>query len=245
MENFSELIFQPLEKFWSGLMTFVPNLLAMLIIFVGGVVIAWISRVIVQKVLGVANFDAWCDRAGFTAILRKADIWATPSAVSSRVFFWFLVLVFLLVGLGALRLESIDYMNAQFFNYLPRVISAILILVIGYALAGFISRAALIAAVNSGYPYAKLVAQTVRLLIIVLTLAMAFEQLGIAPMIVMAAFSIVFGGIVLAVAISLGVGGIETARKMIEKGGAEEKKEEEQGAEETEKKEEGRDIEFL
>lgn len=246
MENFSELLLGPLENFWAGVVDFVPNLLAMLIIFIGGLVLAWIIRFILQKILAVAAFDVWCDRCGFTAVLRKTDIRSNPSEVCARVVFWFLALIFLMVALSALQVESIDYLNAQFFNYLPSVVSAVLIIIIGYAIAGFVARAALIAAVNSGYPYARLVAQAVRLLIIVLTLAMAFEQLQIAPRIVMAGFSIVFGGIVLALAISLGVGGIDTARKMLEKGGA---GSEEGGGEPSpgtgEKKDEGRDIEYL
>lgn len=256
MENFSELLLRPLENFWAGFVEFVPNLLAMLIIFIGGVAAAWVVRTVLAKVLSVMAFDTWCEKCGITAIIRKADIWRSPSEVFSRLVYWLLVIVFLMVALSALRLEAIDNLNAQFFQYLPSALSAFFILVAGYAIAGFVSRAALIAAVNSGYPYAKLVAQSVRLLIIVLTLAMAFEQLQIAPRITMAAFSIVFGGIVLAIAISLGVGGIETARKMIERGAEERPGESSEGGEggggegggpggEGEKKDEGRDLEYL
>jgi hypothetical protein len=105
------------------------------------------------------------------------------------------------------------------------VFSAVLILFIGYLAAGFLSRAALIALVNSGYHYAKLLAEAVRLLLIVLILAMALEQLQVAPNIVTAAFSIIFGGIVIALAIAFGVGGIDAARRIIEKGAAEKKEE--------------------
>jgi hypothetical protein len=92
-----------------------------------------------------------------------------------------------------------------------------MILVLGYIIAGFIGRAVLIAAVNSGYRYARLLAEAVRLLLTVLILAMALEQLQVAPGIVVAAFSIIFGGIVLALAISFGVGGIDSAKRMIDR----------------------------
>ena len=68
-------------------------------------------------------------------------------------------------------------------------------------------RAVVIAAVNQGIHYARLLAEAVRLLMIVLVLAMALEQLQVAPVIVVAAFSIIFGGIVLALAIAFGIGG--------------------------------------
>jgi uncharacterized protein YacL len=105
--------------------------------------------------------------------------------------------------------------------YLPRAFSAVLILIIGYVLTGFISRAVLIAAVNSGYHYAKLLAEAMRLLLTILILAMVLEQLQVAPGIVLAAFSIIFGGIVIALAISFGVAGIDAAKRMIEQETAE------------------------
>lgn len=243
MENFSEVLLKPLQNFWDGFVEFIPNLLAMIVIIAGGLVLSWIVRVVVHKVLAVIGFDTWCDKVGITAIIRKGDMWSKPSEVFSKGLFWLLVLVVLVVGLSALRLQLIDTFTVQFFNYLPRALSAILILVIGYAIAGFAGRAVLIAAVNSGYTYAKFIAQAVRVLVIVVTLAMAFEQLQIAPGIVMAAFSIVFGGIVLAFSIAFGVGGIESARKTIEGStgwGSEEKPQEE-----GEKTDEPRDIDYL
>jgi hypothetical protein len=123
-----------------------------------------------------------------------------------------------MIGLSALKVHAVDNLVSQFFLYLPRVFSSVLILFIGYVAAGFLSRTVLIALVNNGYHYAKLLAEAVRLLMIVLILAMALEQLQVAPNIVVAAFSIIFGGIVIALAIAFGVGGIDAARRIIEKG---------------------------
>ena len=89
-----------------------------------------------------------------------------------------------------------------------------MIFIIGYVIAGFVSRAVLIAAVNSGYHYAKIIAEAVRLCLIVMILAMVLEQLNVAPSIVNAAFSIMFGGVVIALAIAFGAGGIDAARKI-------------------------------
>jgi hypothetical protein len=112
------------------------------------------------------------------------------------------------------------------------MLSAVLILVVGYIATGFIGRTVLIGAVNRGYLFARLLAEAVRILLIVLFVAMALEQLQMAPGIVVAAFSIIFGGIVLTLSISFGVGGIDSARNIIEK--------------ETEKKDEGKeDINHL
>jgi hypothetical protein len=216
MTDFLNLILEPLQEVFLKFKTFVPNLLAMLVILSIGILLAKLLRAILLRFLLAIRFDSWSDRMGVTSLLRKGDLWAKPSIALGSIIFWILIIVVLMTGLSALKIHMIDQLVSQSFMYLPRAFSAILILIIGYVLAGFISRAVLIAAVNSGYHYAKLLAKAIRLLLTVLILAMVFEQLQVAPGIVLAAFSIVFGGIVIALAISFGVGGIDAAKRMIE-----------------------------
>lgn len=219
--EFLNLILEPLQEVFLKFKVFLPNLLAMLVIMVLGIVLARIVRVILIKSLTAINFDSWSDRMGFTTLMRKGDLWDKPSATLGAIVFWLLIVVTLMIGLSALNIPTIDSLVEQFFGYVPRVFSAAMILIIGYVLTGFISQGVLIAAVNSGYHYAKLLADAVRTLLMVLILAMAMEQLQIAPSIVLAAFTIIFGGIVTALAISFGVGGIDAARRMIEREPAE------------------------
>jgi hypothetical protein len=142
--------------------------------------------------------------------------------VIGGIVFWILIIVTLMAGLGALNVAAIDMMVAQFFNYLPRVFSAAIILAIGYLFTSFISRAVLIAVANGGYHFARLLAEAIRVLLLLMILAMVMEQLQIATSIVLAAFSILFGGFVVALAIAFGVGGIATARRIVEQQFAEE-----------------------
>jgi hypothetical protein len=224
--DFLNLILEPLQEVFLKFKVFFPSLLAMLVIMVLGIVLARIVRIILIKSLTAINFDSWSDRMGFTTLMRKGDLWAKPSATFGAVVFWLMIIVTLMIGLSALNIPTVDSLVEQFFSYVPRVFSAAMILLIGYVLAGFISQGVLIAAVNSGYPYSKLLAKAIRILLMVLILAMAMEQLQIAPSIVLAAFSIIFGGIVVALSISFGVGGIDAARRMIERETQEKRSEE-------------------
>ncbi len=217
MMEFLSLILEPLQEVFLKFKAFLPNLLAMLVILIMGILLARILRAILVRFLKAINFDSWSDRMGMTTLLRKGDLWAKPSLALGAIVFWILIIVVLMAGMSALKISAIDQLVTQFFMYLPRAFSAILILIVGYVLAGFISRAVLIAAVNSGYHYAKLLAEAIRLLLTVLIMAMVLEQLQVAPSIVLAAFSIIFGGIVAALAISFGVGGIDAAKRMIER----------------------------
>jgi hypothetical protein len=232
METIVSLILEPLKEAYAKFAKFGPSLIAMLIILLIGLVVARIARFVLVKLLQAIKFDSWSDRMGLTGVLRKGDLWAKPSVAVGAFVFWFLVITAFMAGISALNIQAFDSLISQFILYLPRVISAVLILVIGYIVTGFIGRAILISAVNRGYHFAKIFAEAVRLLLVVLFIAMSLEQLQVAPGIVVAAFSIMFGGIILALAISFGVGGIESARKIIDQ--------------ETEKKEEGkRDIDHL
>ncbi len=217
MEDFLNLIFDPLKELFLKFQFFVPNFLAMLVILLIGILLAFIIKRILAKFLAAINFDSWSDRMGFTNLMRKGDLWSKPSIALAAIVFWLLIIVTLMSGLNALQIPAIEHLVDQFFGYIPRILSAATILVVGYLFSGFISRAILIAAANSGFHYAKLLAEAMHTLLIVLIMAMAMEQLQIAPGIVLAAFSIIFGGIVIALAIAFGVGGIDTARRIIEK----------------------------
>jgi hypothetical protein len=232
MEAFISLILEPLQEVYLKFKTFFPNCLAMVLIIVAGIVLAWMVKTILLRLLKTINFDSWSDRMGLTALMRKGDVWVKPANAIGSFVYWIFLIISVMAGLSALKIQAIDVLVARFFLYLPRAFSAVLILVFGYIIAGFIGRAVLIAAVNSGYRYARLLAEAIKLLLTVLILAMALEQLQVAPSIVTAAFSIIFGGIVIALAISFGVGGIDAARRMIEK-------------ESEEKREEKKDIEHI
>jgi len=230
VEEFLSLILEPLKGLLTKFGLFLPNLLAMLVIVLAGILLAYIIRKILVKFLNALNFDRWSDRMGFTRLMRQGDLWSKPSATAGTVVFWLLILITLMSGLSALQIQAVDNLATQFFSYIPRFLSAAMILGIGYMLAGFIRRTVLIAAANTGFHYAKIFADAIHVLLIVLILAMVMEQLQIAPGIVLAAFSIIFGGIVIALSIAFGVGGIDAARRIIERENApvreEEKKDE-------------------
>jgi hypothetical protein len=103
----------------------------------------------------------------------------------------------------------------EFFLYLPKIVVAGAILVLGFLLAGFLSRAALLVAVNEELPCPRLLAGGARLFVHVLAVAMALEQLGIASDTVTLAFAITFGALMLALALAFGLGGRDFAAQFL------------------------------
>jgi hypothetical protein len=221
MTDFLVFTLGPLKSVYSRFAAVFPNVLSMLFIMFAGLIAARIVRTLAQMLLTASSFDRWSDQMGFTSLLRKADIWARPAQAVALFLYWSLLFLAFLAGMTALNAVLIDAVIAGILAYLPRLVSAVLILVVGSVAAGLVSRALLMSLVNSGFGSARHYAQAAKILMFVLLIAMALEQLRIAPGIVLAAFSIVFGGIVLAIAIACGITGVDVLKKMIDRQSAE------------------------
>ncbi len=215
-----------LNKFLAKVLTFLPNLLAMITILIVGFFIAWVVKMFLLRVLKAVQFDRMSEKWGLTYVFSKGGLSYSPAHLLSRFFYWIIVLITLILGINALELTATQHLIAQFFNYLPHLFAAVLILVIGYLIALFLGQATLVAAVNTQMESARLLSRAVRWFIIILSLTMALYQLGIAENVIVAAFTILFGGIVLALAIAFGWGGRELAKDFLEKNYKKKEKEE-------------------
>lgn len=204
------------REFLSGVELFLPHLLAMLSLIVVGWLIAWVLAFVLRHVLRWVRFDLLADRTGATAMLKKVALPAASDLVASLVF-WLVWAAFLLSGLGALGFSGMESLAGDFVAFMPRLGVGIVILVVGMVAANFAWRATLLAAVNSNLPSARLLSGAVRWLIVALTVAMALEQIGVAKTIMLTAFAIAFGAIMLGVAIAIGIGGGPVARRLIER----------------------------
>jgi len=205
------------NKFLGKVTTFLPNLLAMITIIIIGFFIAWILKKFIFRFLKAIQFDRVSERWGLPHILSKGGVTYSPADLLSRFFYWVIVLITLILGINALEVAATQNFTSHFFNYLPHLFAAMIILAIGYLIAIFLGQATLIAAVNAQMESAKILSGVVRWFIIILSLTMALYHLGIAEKVIVAAFSITFGGIILALAIAFGWGGRELAKDFLEK----------------------------
>jgi hypothetical protein len=99
-----------------------------------------------------------------------------------------------------------DLMAASLFPYIAHLVGAVLLLLAGTIAARFLARSVLIGAVNMNVQYARLLSQGVKWLVLILTAAMVLDHLAIGGIIVELAFGIIFGGIVLTLALAVGLG---------------------------------------
>jgi hypothetical protein len=191
--------------------------LALATFIVLGWLAAWLVKLLTVRLLTAFRFDRLCERFGLNKPLAQAGIRQPVSVVVSRVLFWMVFLLFAFMGVDAVNLPATAHLISQIVGFLPNVLAASLVLLIGVLSANFVAEAALIAAVNAQLQEARIVASLVRWGILLLTLAMVLTQLGIAKEIVISAFSITFGGVVFALALAVGLGGRHVMREAIER----------------------------
>ena len=176
---------------------------------------AVIARRIVQALLSWLRFDRLALRTGASEMLRIADM---PSAelLIGKIVFWMVWIGFIVSAVDALQLEPFRGLVQQFFRFVPRVLVALLVLALGFLVGNFIWRATLLASIRVGLPGALLLSGALRLLVIAIGVVMALEQLGMATTVVLTAFTIAFGAVMLGLAIAFGLGGRDAARQLLE-----------------------------
>ena len=215
-----QTILQALEQVYGNLVhmiaEFLPRFLVMLIIIAIGLLVAFALKYILRALLRLTKLDRVSEEAGASRVLRMAHL-PSMTELLCRSIFWVTWLGFILVGLSVLGVAGLQEQISRLFRFLPEVFVAILILFLGAVIANFLSRTALLAAVNAGHPSAKILSWSIRFGIWILAISMTLEELGVARQTVISAFSIIFGASMLGLAIAFGLGGQDLARKCLER----------------------------
>jgi hypothetical protein len=164
------------------------------------------------------SFDERAEQFGLGALADSSSL-GSPSMLLARIVMWVVMFAGLLVSLSALDAALPEEFARRVFSYMPDVVAALLILVFGSGLARFLARSVLIGAVNLQMPQARLLSLGVKWLVLVLAWTMALEHLRIGRQILPLAFGILFGGIVLTLALAIGLGSKDLVKASLERQG--------------------------
>jgi hypothetical protein len=216
-ELIEQALLAPLHLLGQHMLAVLPNVFAMGVLILGGLLAAWLSGLLLERFLRAIGLDRLSNRLGTTAVLLRAGIKTDPSRLIGQMLYWSVALFSFIAGLSALNLAPINQFAQSMLAYVPHLITAGVILLAGYVCSNFASQAILIAAVNAGLPPARLIANCSRWGLQLLAGAMALEQLGIAEHIVVVGFGITWGGLVLASAIAFGLGATDLAKDFLER----------------------------
>jgi len=214
--EWENLIVEPIRQMLTRIMAYIPILLGALIILIVGWIVAKSIRRIVDWLLKAARFDVLADKAGISEILRKGDLKISASHVVSGLVYWLIMIMVLVMAVDALGLPKASDVLASLFAYVPKVIAALLVLVVAMFLASFVSGIVRMAVGNANLPRPEIFAGVSRWAIIIFAATVALVELGVAQLLVTTTFNIILGGVCLALALAFGLGGKDAAARYLE-----------------------------
>lgn len=198
-----------------GIANFLPGVLVLLLLLIAALIVAVIVRYLVFRALKGLDFDRRADLVGISI----AEF--TPSRSASKVVasaaYWTTLLIGLLLGLSALDAALPSRFATAVLEYVPHLVAALAILLLGGIIARFLARAVLIEAVNMGIQSARLLSLGVKWTVFIVAAAMALDHIGIGRTALLLAFGIIFGGIVLAAALAVGLGAKDVISRALER----------------------------
>ncbi|MFZ5485135.1 MAG: mechanosensitive ion channel family protein [Pseudomonadota bacterium] len=211
-----DLFISSLAAFWSEVASFVPQLLAALLLLFLGWILAKLARAGVMRLLKMLRFERATEKSGLESFLQHAELDVSVAAILGNLVYWLIILVMIVFVANSLGLHIVADLFNRVVLYIPNVIVAILVLVFGTILARFINRLVFAWLSNVEFSGALTVSTFSEYAMLVFVFFMALEQLQIANELLTAAFIIAFGAVGLAFALAFGLGGRDWAARVIE-----------------------------
>jgi Mechanosensitive ion channel, conserved TM helix len=212
-EQVKQALVQSTLHFLTRFASMLPGLVALILAVLVSIAVAVILAFVVERSLIRMRFGEKLVQWGFSSPAKSSA--QAPALVVSRTIAGLVILAGFLIGITAFDADWTSQLAKTALGYIPNILAAGLVFLVGVIVAHYIGRSVLIGAVNMNLQYARLLSMGVKWLVVVLALAMALEHLKIAPRVVELAFGILFGGIVLALSLAVGLGSKELVMKSL------------------------------
>jgi flagellar biosynthesis protein FliQ len=199
---------QGIEEAWADVATFVPKLMAALVVFIIGWFIAGLIRRGVRRILAALQFDRWVDRAGLGGPLERAG-WKDSGLLLAQLIYWAVMLLTLQLAVDTFGDSAIRNALDGIVAFLPKLFIALIIVVIAGAVASRVAE--LVGAALADTDFGATLAKVSAGLVWLVGLFAAFDQIEIAQDIVTTLFQAIVYTIGVVIAIMFGVGGIKAA----------------------------------
>jgi hypothetical protein len=198
-----------LRESFGQIFQYVPLLLGALIILFAGYLLAKLLERGTERLLTRIGLNRWLERGGVLEAVERTGWRSRPSRVFANIVFWFVMFAVIVVAANALGLNTLADLFQELVSYIPSVVAAIVIVLVGIVLGDFVD--GLIMASAGALHGGPTMARVGRAGVVLLAVFMALQTLGIAPDIVTTAFAILFGAVALGLALAFGLGNRELA----------------------------------
>lgn len=206
------------NSLWRDTIAFLPEVLIAVLIVVIGWIIGGILQNIVVRIFKTLKLNEALDAAGADTLVEKAGYKLKAGVFVGALVKWFVIIIFFVTALDVLGLNEVTvFFRDVVLGYLPRVIVAVLILLVAMVVANLASASVSAAARAGGFSSASLLGSVARYAILLFAILAALSQLEVAPELVQTLFMGIIFGASLAFGLAFGLGGKEAAAKYINK----------------------------
>lgn len=213
--NWQAVLIEPTRTILAQIGAFLTSLLLVILILIVGWIIAKVVRNLIVRFLNVLRLDELSSRIKVNEVLAKGGIKYSLSELIGVICYWLILLVALVVAVNAIGLTvAADLLN-RIILYIPNIIAAIFILILGMFVATLLSSIIQTAAVNAGIAQAKLLGKLVEAVVIIFAIIITLEQLNIATAIVGLAINIILASVGLGLALAFGLGCKDIVAKVV------------------------------
>jgi hypothetical protein len=203
------------EKFWNSVLDFLPKL----VLAIGFVLVAWTVIVLVtyilSKLLKVTKLDDITTKLNEAKLFGKSDYTVVPSQIVLKFVKYLLILVFFVIGADILGLTMVSEGIGNFIGYLPILISALAIFVIGVYIASIIQNSIKESFKSMAISGANLIGNIVFYIIVIFVTITALNQAGINTEIITNNLTIILGSILIAITIAFGLGSKDIIARLL------------------------------
>lgn len=183
---------------------FLPAFFAAAIILVAGYFLARLFERAVDAILQRLNFNQMAEAGGLSEAVGRTGTRLDPIHAVGKLLFWMIMLVVILLASTALGLDSINQMFGTMLSYIPTLIAAVVIVILGMIVGEFVRGIVLASAgAVEGVPT---LAKLAKAAVVLIAIFMAMQQMGVAAEIITAAFTLILGAIALAAGLAFGLG---------------------------------------
>jgi hypothetical protein len=212
-----ELFLEPLRVTGEKVVALLPALLGALVILLLGWILAKILKAALVRILVAVRLEKFSARSGLSKFLSRGDIKHSLADILGTVFFWIVFLFFIDLAADVLKFTLLQNLINSIISFIPRLVVAVLIIVIGVLLSSFFKGLVRVTASSYALARAELLGSIVQYLIIFFTLAVALEQLGVATNILVYSVLIIVAALAFGIALAFGLGSKEVAGKIVNK----------------------------
>jgi Conserved TM helix len=197
----------------------IPRIIGFAVVLIVGWIIASLLARGVQALLHAVKFNDLARRAGIADFVHKMGVKDDPSAVLAGIVKWFVRLIALVVAFDTLGLPAVSNVLQQLLLWLPNLVVALVVLVIGGLAAKALSQLVRGASSEAGFSNPEMLAAVTRVAVWGFAIVVAVNQLGIATALINTLLVGIVGALALAFGLAFGLGGRDRAAQMLDRAG--------------------------